>query len=72
MDALKKNYDDIPETIKIPKQFTHKKGEIIILTDDVPQKTDTSSKRRLLDFYGAIPDFPERFKQGEYEGRKKL
>jgi hypothetical protein len=32
-----------------------------------PEKLKT-----LKDFYGIIPDFPERFPQGEYEKRDEL
>lgn len=72
MEALKQRYDDIPETIKVPKEFIHKKGEIIILTDTESQTAVTGTKRRLIDFYGTVPDFPERSAQGQYEKRTKL
>ncbi|HON80207.1 MAG TPA: hypothetical protein PK544_17080 [Spirochaetota bacterium] len=69
MNAVKKTFNEIPETISVPKEFIKKKGEIIfIVEDDVePDKLKT-----LKDFYGAIPDFPERFPQGEYDKRDEL
>ena len=69
MNAIRTLYNDIPETIKIPKEFIHKKGEIIIMMDE---PFELKSRKRLKDFFGAISDFPERFPQGEYEKRKNL
>ena len=66
MNAIKTHYDDLPETIKIPDEFVHKKGEIIIIIDEDIQN---KKKKKLSDFFGSIPDFPERFSQGEYEDR---
>ncbi|MCI0513079.1 hypothetical protein L0128_07710 [candidate division KSB1 bacterium] len=69
MDATKTIYQSLPETFLIPKAFVHKKGEIIILIDD----ESTSPKPRFLkEFFGILPDFPERSHQGEYEPRELL
>ena len=69
MNAIKKIYNELPETINVPEEFIHKKGEIIfIMEDDLqPMKNKT-----LKDFYGVIPDFPERKSQGDYEKREEL
>jgi len=69
MNAVKQSYTDIPETISIPKEFIHQKGEIIIMMDEPSQ---LKSEKNLKDFFGSIPDFPERFPQGEYEERENL
>ena len=69
MNAVKQLYNDIPETIRIPKEFIHQKGEIIIMMDDSLQ---LKSEKKLKDFFGSIPDFPERSSQGEYEERENL
>jgi hypothetical protein len=55
--------------ISVPKQFTHKKGEIIFLVDN---KVVPESKKSLIDFFCMIPDFPERSHQGDYEERIRL
>jgi hypothetical protein len=47
----------------------HKKGEITIIVED---EQEIKPKKSLKDFYGAIPDFPERKFQGEYEERETL
>ena len=68
MNTVKKIYADMPEIINIPKEFIHRKGEVIIILDEAPPK-----KAFLLkDFYGSIPDFPERAPQGDYEERVPL
>jgi len=69
MNAVKKTYDEIPETIKVPREFINKKGEIIfIMEDEIP----SVKSKTLKDFYGTIPDFPERTSQGDYEKRDEL
>ena len=69
MQAIKTVYNDIPEQITIPKEFTHKKGEIIIIIDDTAMIT---GKSNLQEFYGSIPDFPERGIQGDFSERDLL
>ncbi len=69
MNATTTIFDNIPETITIPKEFVHKKGEIIIIVNenisDVPKKS-------IKNFFGILPDFPERFSQGNFENRDFL
>lgn len=57
MNAIKKSYNEIPETINVPEEFINKKGEIIFIVEDEEQPV---RRKTLKDFYGAIPDFPER------------
>ena len=70
MDAIKQIINELPEkvTIDIPKHLIHRKAEIIILTEE----EENSNKKTLSDFFGAIPDFPERSPQGDYENREHL
>lgn len=69
MEALKTSYNNIPAMIPVPKKFVHKKGEIIFLVDN---KIAKDRKKSLKDFFGMIPDFPERSLQGDYEERINL
>ena len=69
MNAIKKIYNELPETIDVPEEFIHKKGEIIFIMEDDLQPV---KNKTLKDFYGAIPDFPERNSQGDYEKREEL
>ncbi len=67
MNTVKKIYTDMPETINIPKKFVHKRGEVIIILEE-----EAGQKALLKDFYGLIPDFPERTAQEAYEERMPL
>jgi hypothetical protein len=69
MKAIKTIYNDLPETITIPKEFVHKKAEIIIIIEDNIKR---NNKSKLVDFFGTIPDFPDRQVQGDYEERECL
>lgn len=69
MNAIRNVYDEIPEKINIPKEFINKKGEVIII---LHEETQGRKDKLLKDFYGTIPDFPERPMQGEYEKREIL
>ncbi|MBI5323706.1 MAG: hypothetical protein HZB41_00215 [Ignavibacteriae bacterium] len=69
MNAVKTIYEDLPEIIEIPKEFIHKKAELILIFDDNPSG---KNGKKLSDFYGSIPDFPERDIQGRFESRDIL
>ena len=69
MNTVKKKYNEIPETIDVPREFIKKKGEIIFIIDDEIQPAKGKS---LKDFFGAIPDFPDRTEQGDYEKREEI
>ena len=69
MNATKTIYEEMPETISIPREFVHKRGEIIIITDE---NMPSGKSKPLKDFFGILPDFPERLSQGEYEKRGVL
>lgn len=70
MNAMRTTYEDLPETVtlNIPKNLVHKRAEIIILTEEIGSAT----AKPLRDFFGAIPDFPERGSQGDFEKRPEL
>ncbi len=69
MNATKTIYAAIPAIIQIPKEFVQKKGEIIILIDEELPRLKPGL---LKDFFGILPDFPERAPQGDYEARENL
>jgi len=69
MEAIKTTYNDLPEMIMIPKEFVHKKGEVIFILDD---SVSSDKNTDLTKCFGTIPDFPERFTQGKYEERDSL
>ena len=63
MQAIKTIYDDLPGTITIPDKWIHRKAEVIIILEDEAPK----SKKYFIDFFGILPDSPDRFPQGVYE-----
>ena len=67
---MRTTYEDLPETVtlNIPKSLVHKRAEIIILTEEI----GTATSKPLREFFGTIPDFPERGSQGEFEKRPEL
>lgn len=69
MQAIKTFYEDIPEHITIPKEFTHKKGEVIII---IEENAVTAGKNKIKEFYGCIPAFPEREELGGFTEREAL
>jgi hypothetical protein len=70
MNAMRTTYEDLPETVTltIPREMAHKRAEIIVLVDE----TRVSNGKSLADFFGSIPDFPERAPQGVFEKREPL
>lgn len=69
MNAIKTVYNSLPENISIPKEFIHRKAEIIIILEDDINDNQSST---LASFYGCLPDFPARFEQGNFEKRELL
>jgi hypothetical protein len=67
---MRTTYEDLPETVTltIPKEMAHKRAEIIVLVDE----TGVANGKSLADFFGSIPDFPERAPQGVFEKREPL
>jgi hypothetical protein len=70
MNAFRNIYNEMPDYIKIPEDLRKKRGEVIILPLDGEIQIDKNPE--IMKFYGAIPDFPERQPQGEYENREIL
>lgn len=70
MNAMRTTYEDLPETVTltIPREMAHKRAEIIVLVDE----SSAPAGKSLTDFFGSIPDFPDRAPQGEYEKRESL
>ena len=75
MDAVRKIYEDVPDTIPVPPELRHRKVEVIILPlDDDGSKTSVTVETQpdSAELFGALPDFPERGRQGDYEKRRNL
>ena len=73
MDAVRKIYDEVPDTISIPPELRHRKVEVIILPLDEDGSTPgIDTQTDAAELFGALPDFPERGSQGEYEKRPNI
>ncbi len=68
VNAIKTTYDSLPERITVPRQYVHKRAEVIILLDDDVVENSPS----LSDFFGSLPGFPDREPQGAFEVRDEL
>jgi hypothetical protein len=67
MNAVKSIYNNAPNSIPVPKEFQHKSIEVIFLpVEDKKQSNDIGQ------YFGSIPDFPERAPQGLSEERESL
>jgi hypothetical protein len=67
MNAVKSTYKNAPTSIPVPEEFQKKDIEVIFLpiTEEI-KNTDISK------FFGALPDFPDRFDQGEVQTRESF
>lgn len=67
-DAIKTSYEALPEKISVPPEYVNRRAEVIILLDSAV----SSESHSISEFFGSIPDFPERDDQGTYEDRSRL
>ena len=71
MQFVRQIYDDLPENITIPNDLIHTKAEVIILPLETKTQ-DSQTDLDIADFFGAIPDFPERAEQEQISARDEL
>lgn len=67
-DEIKTSYEALPETISVPQEYVNRRAEVIILLENEAP----TEARQISEFFGAIPDFPDREDQGSYEERTPL
>jgi hypothetical protein len=72
MDAIRRIYESIPDTITIPPEWRRRRVEVIILPLDDGEIGQGKPDDEIKKFFGSLPDFPERGPQGEYEEREDL
>lgn len=74
MEAIHKIYERIPAMIPIPEEVQNRRVEIIIvpLDEQVATNREKTGDPDIAEFFGCLPDFPERAPQGEYEVREEL
>jgi len=81
MKTIRRIYERMPETISVPPELRSRRAEVIILPlDEIADVDEPESKAvesevadpLITQFFGSLPDFPEREPQGEYEIREEL
>jgi len=70
MNAIRQIHESLAEMIQVPEEFRHRKTEVIFIAiEDSDSQADQTLLSRL---YGAIPDFPNRDAQGDFESRLEM
>ena len=82
MTYFRQIIDTVSDTITIPVELRHRRVEVIILPLDEANHNGKLNADELdtngwpIGFFeqtfGSIPDFPDRFPQGEFETREEL
>ncbi|MEN3335632.1 MAG: hypothetical protein V7641_4997 [Blastocatellia bacterium] len=85
MKTVRRIYERMPDTISVPPELRSRRAEVIILPldevadADVPESNAANGQAEseiadplITQFFGSLPDFPEREAQGEYEIREEL
>ena len=68
MNTVKKIFINTPEIIEVPEEFVNKKTEIIFISDD----SHYIKNKSIGDYFGCLPDFPEKEDAGCFELREQL
>lgn len=74
---IRKIYEKMPDvvTVTVPPELRNRRVELLILPLSDEQSLDDSSDvadPEILEFFGSMPDFPERDSQGIYEEREEM
>ncbi|MDD5503569.1 MAG: hypothetical protein PHH26_08965 [Candidatus Thermoplasmatota archaeon] len=75
MFALRQIIEDPQDFIPVPPELRHRKTEVIFIAIDQPGETGQAQGIKdgaIAEFFGCLPDFPDREPQGDYETRRAL
>lgn len=72
MDAIRQIYESVPDMIQIPPELRRRRVEIIILPLDEEQPAQVGPDNGIVQFFGSIPDMPDREVLSDYEQRLEL
>jgi len=68
--AIRQIHEQLANVIEVPAELRNRRTEVIFLAIDTADATRTDEPCRTADqFYGLLPDFPERVAQAEFETR---
>lgn len=79
MIAIRQIHEQLADVIQVPEELRNRRTEVIFLAIDAAEsvtpsaqgKADTPDFAADL-FFGALPGFPERAPQGDFENRLEL
>ena len=77
MEAIRRIYESVPDTIQIPLELRRRRVEVIILPLDEGEPATTGPDSAgpdngIAQFFGSIPDMPDRVVLMDYEQREEL
>ena len=72
MDAVRQIYESVPDMIQIPPELRRRRVEVIILPLDEEQPAQVGPDNDIVQFFGCIPDMPDRQVLSDYEQRSEL
>jgi hypothetical protein len=77
MFALRQFIENPEDYIPVPPEIRHRRTEVIFIALDEVEATANPSQTALTDsgiaeYFGCLPDFPDREPQGDYENRQTL
>ena len=76
MIAIRQIHEQLASTIEVPVEIRNRRTEVIFLVVDgateSPHEEPDGMDLTADQFFGALPDFPERAPQGEFETRLEL
>lgn len=82
MIAIRQIHEHLADVIEVPPELRNRKTEVIFLAmDSVPRNSGTeepespapdNNNQSAIEFFGSIPDFPERTAQGECDSRLEM
>ena len=82
MIAIRQIHEHLADVIEVPPELRNRKTEVIFLamdsgprdpgTEGLKSPTPDKSEHSALEFFGSIPDFPERTVQGECDSRLEM
>jgi hypothetical protein len=79
MIAIRQIHEQLADVIQVPEELRNRRTEVIFLVMDSAESLEgvEHSQKETPDFsadrfFGALPDFPERSPQGDFETRLEI
>ena len=82
MIAIRQIHEHLADVIEVPPELRNRKTEVIFLAmdgapvesemKDQEHSTPVEINQSAVEFFGSLPDFPERVTQGECDSRLEM